>query len=164
VAVGASRQALTDGASHFGESHLDAQTAVRAKLSFQALILLTSNHGRLLLVIGFELDEGSVALEHLRIVPRTGMNLLRLYWPAVAHSVETETVDLGGQVHRPHLVLRRSPQHLSHRTVCGKRHSLRRWRRVSQGSEQPLCCGKTPFNLGGLGPLLFKKTPVTVDP
>jgi hypothetical protein len=96
VGIGASRQLGIDGARNFGKGHLDAQAAVPAKLSFQALILLTSHRDNLLLATGLEPDKGSVALEHIRIVPRAGMNLLRLYWPAVAHSVETAPVYLGG--------------------------------------------------------------------
>jgi len=76
--VSTSRQLLTDDASHFGKGHLDALAAVRVKASFQPLVLLTSNHGDLLLAIGPELDKSSVAFEHIRIVTCAGMNLLRL--------------------------------------------------------------------------------------
>jgi len=48
--------------------------------------------------------------------------------------------------------------------MCGKGQRLPRWRLVSRRFEQPLFCGKTPLDLGGLGPLLFKQTPITVDP
>jgi hypothetical protein len=41
---------------------------------------------------------------------------------------------------------------------------MRRGRLASQRSKQPLFCGKALLDLGGLGPLLFKETPITVDP
>jgi hypothetical protein len=41
---------------------------------------------------------------------------------------------------------------------------MRRGRLVSQRSKQPLLYGKALLDLGGLCQLLFKETPITVDP
>ena len=41
-----------------------------------------------------EPDEGAIALEHIRIVVGTGMNLLRLDGSAVTHGIEATAVDL----------------------------------------------------------------------
>ena len=64
----AARQSLTDGAGQLGKRHLDARTAVRPKLTLQALILLTSDHKHILLAI--RRNAKGESREHSRIQKR----------------------------------------------------------------------------------------------
>src|SRR5689334_20496496 len=82
-----------------------------------------------------EPDEGSAALERFRMVACSGTNLLRLYRSAITHPVEAAAVDLRGQLDRPHLVLWRCPENLSHCTMRAKARRLPRWRLLRRRSQ-----------------------------
>src|SRR5579862_6808435 len=79
-----------------------------------------------------EPDERAIAFEHIRIVTGAGVNLLRLYGPAVTHGVKATAVDLDGKINGSHLILRRCPEDLSHRGMPAEVPFLPHWWLLAQ--------------------------------
>ena len=64
-----------------------------------------------------KLDKGALPDEEVRVLPDTGMDLLCLDWPAVAHAVEVLAVDDGGEVPCSEHAVRIASKHTNHGLV-----------------------------------------------